>query len=431
VESIKDWRQALKSGKKQIWIATIGLLAGLSFTGCGSSSESVPQGGYLAAVQSMESTPIVDYIVPVQKPNILVDLMGYLAEGEKRAAIRAKELPERFYLVDADSRKVVYEGAVYQASNQTEKDVLLGYAEFDDWTTEGNYYLECDRLGRSYTFSIEEGMYGRLFDELILEVQEKCANRTVEISEVTDLLTAYEWYPELFADANDNQIPDALEVLAEWTQNLETDEGEEAVPQAAALVKFGYLYQKFDKKYATTCLQKGSAIYKQSQTTIHKDAESFYALTELYRATGLYTYRTQVEDYESYFENNSSFLEEKEYLYGAMTYMVTRQNVNVDICNVFMKQIKDRGEEVSGRYQEMIHPIAARNNGTDEILKRARELLFANYVLPSYQYNNILMDCMHYFGGLNQESVCFYENEEHTGCLLVLAQLASMENSSQ
>lgn len=418
----------MRNGKYYIVVAAIGLLSP-AFAGCANKSAEPSENSYYASAVSMESTPIVDYAVPEYTPNILVDFEGYQADGEKQAAIKADELPKTFRLVDNTTKKVVYTGAVEEVSGQSESEQKMGYAEFSEFTQAGEYYLECDTYGRSYSFPIVENLYQKQFEELRDKVQEKCELGTVEVDEIIDLLTAYEWYPDLFPDKDKDQVPDVFLSVVPWTQNLEIGEEEESVDvkKATALVKFSYLYQKFDRKYATTCLQRGSALYKQSQKNIHKDAESFFALTELYRATGQYTYRIQIEDYKSFFENNNSLLEEDEYLYGAMTYMVTRQKVNVELCNIFMKLIKDRGEEVSHGYHEMIHPILARNNGMDEILKRAGEIMFINYVLPSYQYNNILMECMHYLGGQNQKATNIYRSEENTGCLLVLAQLASIQ----
>ena len=160
---------------------------------------------------------------------------------------------------------------------------------------------------------------------------------------------------------------------------------------------------------------------------MHKDAESFFALAELYRATGLWNYRNQILEYGSYFENSSSYLEETEYLYGAMTYMTTRQKVDVTLCNTFIEKMMNRGEELSRRYKDLIHPVTAKNNGTEDVLKKADEILFVNYVLNSYQYHNILEEFLHYLGGRNLQSVIFYPGEDDcTGYILLLAQLASM-----
>lgn len=409
----------------------VSLLTGVC-SGCGTRADTASAGGYYAAAVGMESTPIVDYAVPQLTPNILVDQLGYQAEGRKEAAVKGSSLPKEFTLVDAASHESVYQGIIEKVAYNTETELFVGYADFGEYGKPGTYYLECDGIGRSYTFSIVPDLYGQLFEELCGEVLEKCRQQSADIPEVTELLNAYEWYPGLFGDGNDDGIPDMLEELAKWFRGQEDDmeDLQEGALYAALLAKFSYLYQKYDKQYATVCLQRASAIFEQTQNTIHKDAQSFFALTELYRATGLSTYRNQIADYKSYFENSSSYLEETEYLYGSMTYMVTRQKVDVSLCTTFMEKLMDRGEEVAGRYEDMIHPVSAKNNGTEDIQKRAAELLFANYVLDSYQYHNILEEFLHYLGGRNLQSVCFYSGEgESTGYILLLAQLAASSSA--
>lgn len=137
----------------------------------------------------------------------------------------------------------------------------------------------------------------------------------------------------------------------------------------------------------------------------------------------MWTYRNQIEEYKTYFEN-STHLEETEYLYGAMTYMVTRQKVDVSLCNTLIEKMMDRGQELERRHGDMIHPINAKNNGSEDVLKRANEIVFVNYILNSYQYHNVLKDFLHYLGGRNQQSVMFYPEQD--GYFLLLAQMASM-----
>lgn len=406
----------------------ISLLAG-ALGGCGTKAETTAGESYYAAAEGMESTPIIEYTVPKVTANVLIDRLGYQTSGKKEAIVKGKELPEKFELVDAGTEEVVYEGIVEKATYNAENEVYMGYAVFEEYKEPGTYYLECDKLGRSYTFSIGREHYAQLFGELVQQILQSCDEQTASVSEVTALLTAYEWYPELFGDEDANEIPDILERLVSWFaswQNEEAD-GRESVPKSALLAKFSYLYQKYDKKYATTCLQTASALFDKTKSTITKDADSFFALTELYRASGLATYRKQILEYKTFFENSSSFGGEREYLYGAMTYMVTRQNVDVDLCNILLDTMMDRGEEISNRYEDMTHPVAAKNNGTEEILAHATEVIFVNYVLNSYQYHIILEEFLHYLGGRNLQSVMFYSEEDDcTGYILLLAQLAMM-----
>lgn len=423
------WRDGLKRGKgtRGVLLMMIILLAE-SVSGCGGRTDAEAQGSEYAAV-SMEDTPVIDYAVPRLVPNILVNRRGYPAEGEKEAALKGSKLPGQFALVAADSGQVVYTGEIQDIVYNEELGLYVGYADFSDYHTEGSYYLETEYIGRSYTFSIEEEMYQRLFEELYYVMLTECEEQTISLSDAVALLTAYEWYPEIFPNEDAEEAPDVLSELAKWISGrtaAEEEAGTEEALYVAFLAKFSYLYQKYDKQYATDCLRQASAKFEQVQKNMSKDAQSFFALTELYRATGYYTYRNQIADYKSYFENNSSYLEEPEYLYGAMTYMATRQRVDVELCNIFMSNLMDKSEEIAQRHDDMIHPVTAKNNGCDDLLKRVSQLSCANYVLKSYQYNCVMEELAHYLMGTNLKSVCFYPDQgSKTGYISLFAQLAA------
>lgn len=395
--------------------------------GCGMQTEQENSVNPYLAVEGMESTPVVDYSVPHALPNILVDARGYMAECEKRAAVKGHELPETFRLIDAETREEVFSGQLEKITYNEELGLYTGIACFDEYITEGTYYLECDMVGQSYRFGIKDSMYAELFREIYDIRMEDCDDRSLTISDAMALLVAYEWYSEVFPDDNGDQIPDVLESLQSWISFMEESEPEagDAALYAAFLAKFSYNYQKFDQAYATDCLRRASTVYGQLQTALNRDADVFFALAELYRATGLHTYRNQISDYKSFFENNGSYLEENSYLYGTMTYMSTRQRVDVELCALFMNTLTNRGEEISKRYEDMIHPVAARNNGADDLLKSAVELSCANYVLNSYQYTQITEEFLHYLMGQNAESVCFYPGTgDQSSYMLLFAQLA-------
>lgn len=416
----------MKRTKMLACIVIISLLAG-ACTGCGMTVETATGDGYYA-VTGMESTPIIEYTLPQLTPNVLVDRMGYQVNGEKEAAVKGKELPEEFCLVDADTGEIRYRGKIEKTSYDSDSQLYSGYLVFEEFRDVGEYYLECDRIGRSYTFSVVEHHYIELFHQASEMLMSACEENTLTEEQIAALITAYEWYPELFGDEDKNEIPDVLELLSYCfgEQGNTAAGGTEGAMKAALLAKFSYLYQKYDKKYATSCLQRASAIFDKTQNTLRKDAESFYALTELYRASGLGTYSKQIADYGTFFENSSNFAGEREYLYGAMTYMVTRQKVDVDLCNTLMNKMMDRGEEILERYEETIHPVMAKNNGTEDVLTQASEIVFVNYVLNSYQYHKVLQEFLHYLGGRNLQSVTFYSEEECAEYLLILAQLASV-----
>ena len=390
---------------------------------CGTGEAAESSQSAFVAVEGMESTPVVDYAVPRLLPNVLVDLNGYAAECEKKAAVKGHELPETFRLIDAVTGEEVYSGDLTKITYNAELDLYTGYAWFDEYETEGVYYLECDKIGRSYQFVIRKSVYEELFGEVCDQFMEDCDNHTVTTAEAFSLLNAYEWYPDIFEDENEDQIPDVLKTLQSWVSYMEESEIDAAdkVLYAAFLAKFSYNYQKLDQQYATDCLRRASTVFGQVQTTLSRDADAFLALTELYRATGLYTYRNQISDYKSFFENNGGYLDEMGYLYGSMTYMATRQKVELELCQMFMEALMERGEEISKRYEEMVCPV------TDDLLQQGLELSCANYVLNNYQYTSIIEGFLHYLMGQNVESVNFYPEEgDRSSYLLLFAQLAQI-----
>lgn len=391
-------------------------------------------GGEVAGGAFMESTPVIDYTVPQLFPNVLVDMTGYRVAGTKQAVVKGHKLPETFHLVDEQTKEVVYTAALESVEYDEEQELYSAYADFNEWNQAGSYYLECEYVGRSYVFSLEEGLYERLLGEICQELIAECQSGEASIADVNRMLLAYEWYGEAFPDGNGDKIPDILEAVADWievTGEQGADSGQEA-SYAALLAKFSFLYQNYDRQYATECLRRASVVLEQTRSGMQKDAEFFYALTELYRATGLTTYMDQIAEYRTYFESHSNYTEEDGYLYGIMTYMNTRQTVDVELCDMLMESVMEQGEAIGGLYQEMLHPVTARNNGTQDLLRHALELACANYVMNNYQYNFVMEEFLHYLGGRNLQSVDFYdlEPEYRSQYLILLAQLVVVQGGA-
>lgn len=410
------------------------LTAGMLF-GCGrmqgqgeTQDHNTVKNPYEGAV-SMEETPVIDYMAPQLLPNILVDMRGYCAGDRKEAAVKGRNLPGEFVLVDAATGREAYRGTVEGVVRHEELDLYSGHVDFSDFGKAGVYYLECDVIGRSLTFPIVEDMYDVLFQEIYAQVMESCRQGSLALQDAVVLLEAYEWYADIFPDGDADGTPDVLRELRGFVSHMEekgADEEEQAL-YAAFLAKFSYHYQEFDRKYATECLKRASTVFGQSQTAAVRDADSFLALTELYRATGRYAYGRQITDYKSFFEDNAGCMEKNSYLYAAMTYVDTSQRVDVELCKNFMGAIMERAEEVSKRCEDMIRPVAAKNNGPGDLLKGAADLSCANYIMNNYQYTGVMEDFLHYLMGRNRESVCFYENgEDRGGYLLLLAQMAAL-----
>ncbi len=423
----------MKYSRKNAGILSLLLLFNcIGMTACGRTAVETGHVSYssISSITGMESTPVINYTLPTLTPNVLVDQQGYASDGEKQAVVKSREQVENFRLIDKETGEIVYRGKVKTSGYNEDLQLYIGTADFTECEQTGTFYLECDKVGRSLDFTVQKEHYEELLGSLCGQVHENCQNRTITEEEIMTLLTACEWYPEAFTDENANGTPDLLEDIAQWLEKTANDtekQEPESMTYVAALAKFSYLYQKYDVQYATQCLQHASAVYTKLAAASGRDAQKFMALTELYRAAGLYTYRTQILEYKDFFEDNTSYLEETAYLYGAMTYLATRQPVDVDLCTVFMEDIRNRGEELAKRSDKMIDAVTSVNNGTEDLLKRAEELSCANYILYSYQYTEILEDFLHYLMGRNKDSVCYYPEEGSTaGYLLLIAQQVSL-----
>lgn len=418
-------------------LASMGICGiSLWMTGCTDETAQEPENSYNSYMAgSMEETPVVEYLVPRQQPGVLADRRGYSVSDVKKAFVTGRELPETFALVDSATGDTVYYGSIKEKAYDGDLMLYVGYADFSQVDKPSRYYLECDVVGQSYRFDIEEQFYPDLFQETYKEVIKTCESGNLPVPGAMRLLETYEWYGDLFPDQNRNDIPDVLEKLRGWVTYTEENgagAGEEAL-YAAFLAKFSYNYRNCDYQYATECLKRAATVFGEAPGTKLKDADCFYALTELFRATGLNTYRGQILEYKDFFEDDNSYMEEESYLYGSMTYLATRQKVDSDLCETFMYNIMGRGEEIAEQYWDMISPVPPGSSQMEDLMKYVSELSCANFIWNNYQYTNIVEEFLHCFMGRNLESVNHYESGgDKTGYLRLFAQLAaSYENMKE
>lgn len=412
-------------------------LAAFLCVGCGKIEARLPENTdpYNTKATSMESTPVVDYVIPVQLPNILVDESGYLTGGVKRAAVKGEKLPEQFQLINADTGEVVYSSTLENFGFNEDLKQYSAYADFREFKESGDFYLECEYIGQSLTFSLMDAYYETFFAETCEAVSKDISAGNVSYQDLLQVLQAYEWYGDVFPDLDGDKIPDLLKVVAthiETQKKKEIVKGQEA-EFVACLAKFSFLYQKYDYAYANECMRRAVTVFDQNQAQMQRDASCFHALTELYRSTGRNTYKNQIEEYKTYFDAHLNLSAKEGYLFGAMTYLNTRQPVDVGLCKKFMDACMGQGEEISGSYGEMLHPLTPHNDGEEDLLEHASELACANYIMNNYQYNRILEEFMHYLRGRNGQSIDYYEGTvtKRTTYLLLLSQLVAVRDQME
>lgn len=200
---------------------------------------------------------------------------------------------------------------------------------------------------------------------------------------MANLLLAYELYPDAFDDRigipeSGNGIPDILDEIkyeADWMLKMQDsvtggvyseaivrESGydihvepvtlEATAAFAAIMAKFSYIYQTHDTIYATECLRAADRAWQflESGRQDKEVEQRFFAAAELYRATGYRDYRKAAEEYLAaeiyrHTDNNYAF-------WGCITYISTKQKVDIGLCENVMKALMAAAEDVSEEARE-------------------------------------------------------------------------------
>lgn len=479
--------------RKQKVIAV--LVCIILLTGCREKLPEGAQGQGEGSFSSMEEEPDLSYEVPVSTPGILINQLGYIPDSTKTAVFKGKEMPDVFYVVDAESGDVVYTGFLEENGyNKTEKE-YNSYGDFTALEKAGTYYIEAPFLGRSYTFSIGETVYDEIFREACRQyyynrcgmtltseyagegahnachtgkavLQEDTAvsldvtggwhqdekgqkNVLAAAKTVAVMLLAYELYEGSFTDdmgipESGNGVPDILDEIKyeiEWLLKMQNQQtgavyaGVAVYPQssnitgktadiyvekssveadkafALALAKFSYLYQDFDTEYATNCLKAADRAWKHAQLNEpgSTDKWEFAAAAELYRAAGQQGYHRYIMAYL----NTEEYLEEQDeiILLGCVTYISTKQTVNMEACENIMKMLMQQAEGISETARKSIY-LTAGNKEQDNNAQLLLEMMYmtvVNHIISNHEYETVIENHLHYFLGRNEKAICYID----------------------
>lgn len=474
--------------------AAVGLV--LALTGCGIPPAAKSTGEQDAGITSMEKEPDLAYEVPESSPNILVNQLGYITDGTKVAFFCGEELPEEFYVVDADTGERVLTGYTEDGKYQEEKGEYFGYGDFSALTKPGKYYLEAPILGRSYSFQVADDLYTKVFREacrqyyynrcgmsltnefagerahnachtgnavlredisISLDVmggwhQDEQGSKDVAMAakSIGVMLLAYELYGDSFGDdmgipESGNGIPDILDEVRyeiDWLLKMqdpstgavyegvtvyeqgggkgpasyvEPPQTESAKAFAAALAKFGYLYQNYEKDYARDCLKASDRAWKYVELNDDKEAGEadpwkLAAAAELYRASGLYGCHRYIKDYFGQ-EGMHRELDEVTF-WGYVTYISTKQQVSMKICEEITKELMQRTEEIAEVARNSLY-FAEEGEGNEhnhKLLQNMMYLTMVDYMIANHEYDGVIENHLHYLMGRNPQAICYIDD---------------------
>lgn len=267
----------------------------------------------------------------------------------------------------------------------------------------------------------------------------KCCNA------INNLLLAYELYADVFTDdvgipESENGIPDIIDEIkyeVDWLLKMQDTKsgavysavsvmnGSSASYQlyieqvtmdatihfAATMAKFSYLYQNYDMDFATQCIKAADRAYRYAGEYINDvlPEDYFFAATELYRATGTYTYRKVVHNY---LENESELdMYSDSVFWGCVTYLSTKQKVDSNLCAKVISKLMRDVEEIS--YDSKASKYLTEGNAEQDnnalLLQKMTRLAVVDHIITNHEYTTVLENHLHYFLGRNAQSICYID----------------------
>ena len=268
---------------------------------------------------------------------------------------------------------------------------------------------------------------------------------TIGCSTVNQLLLAYELYSEVFDDEagipeSGNGIPDVLDEVKyeiDWLLKMQDARSgavysavssadsvtlgyllyidpvtmDATIQFAATMAKFSYLYQNYDREFATQCLKAADRAYRYAGQYLSdvSPEEYFYAATELYRATGNRGYHNEIKNYLQ--QNPVTDMNNNFVFWGCVTYLSTKQRVDVKLCEDLIKILMLEGERISyaSKNSKFLVIMDEQQSGSAELLRDITRLAVVDHIITNHEYATVLQNHLHYLLGRNIQSVSYLD----------------------
>lgn len=418
--------------KSIVLLLTAALLAGCCPAAVGNDSQGSGQTEAAVWQDSLETAPVLNYEVPFVIPGILINQIGYEPSSFKMAVVSGKSEPGQFRIVDAVTGETVFTGVMEEQGYEKKTGEYHSYGDFSAFTKEGVYYIECDTMGRSYTFEIRGNLYDELMEAAISLFSEKRESFSEEdITEVcravSALLLSYELYGTVYdrkaADKEEPPLITEIRACVDWlmarqdaqtgaVMDGEMPKTEETALLSAVLAKFSYTYQKYDSVYATVCLQAADKAWRfLDKNTDHTLKEPiFYAAAELYRATGQYQYHQAVKKLGA---DLTADVSNEAFVFGTLTYASTQRKVDVDMCAGLTSLLFAEAESIAQAAGDSFYMV-----GSDISEESAGDILWdmvvvssIDYIITNHEYATMIENHLNYLAGENEDALCYITDQ--------------------
>lgn len=358
----------------------------------------------------------ISFELPASMVRAMVDRNGYLTNREKYVLFVDENITGEFRVVRETDWEVVYTGTIQKTSAERDsRYVNLSVGDFSAVTEPGNYYIEQDQVGRSYSFSISEAVYEPVFQGLLqsmlTELPEAEQVTAADICDVSfgmhSMMLALQCHGVLFE--KDNNLVMQLLELAEWLMGFQDEttgsmfeDYEATAAFCGVLTQSAAAFGKYDANVSKefTASAKKAWIWMEKNPEMAKDYASaqFYAATQLYKTEGSWGYKTTIEKYLQ--TRTTKITDDRFAFYGAVIYLNTIKGTSRDLCTQIMQELVDETEEISRKAKE--NPYLVYSNEIAQNLQKVLLICFVDYITPSNEYAVIIENTLHYLLGRNE-----------------------------
>ena len=391
--------------------------------------------------------PDFSYEVVEQKPNILVNQVGYLPENRKTAVLQGEHLESIFYVYNADNDHLEYRGSLKadtlgmdeETGEEISKDNHIKniyLADFSEVKKPGTYYLYHSDLGYSYPFEIGNDTYREIEKSTLLLIEEETTDTSLICYQLTGLLLTKELYPEnilepqrleqvcqqkteLLLQAQDSVTGNVYADISSVTMMQEPDETKKqqfislaaTAEFAGTLAIYAYQIRETDWNRSYQIQAAAENAYRAIQNSLDNvgyDA-GYFAASNLYRLTGRAKYAQAIGQYLGMKEEKKSYTEYDFSLFGDYAYLTLQQGSNLEWSEFIMRKIMKQAENIALSAGKNTYYVSKNReyHDIDGKLRDMSNMALVNYIITNHEYSMLQKNYMDYFLGRNPYNICF------------------------
>lgn len=340
-----------------------------------------------------------DFTYELQKPHLILDINGYCNGDSKIIYIEGDVSGQKYYILDSESEEIKYEGVFYILDGT---DNQVCYGDFSSLDESGTYIAYNPKYGYSYEFVIADQAYTDLYKSVYEQLKNKKSDSILDKSyRLAMLMLSGEIYSDSFTDwayiniEQNKLLEDANKILL---SSANISNYSEVLGLAGMLAQYGKLYYDFDEEEADISTETAKLLYDRvmSEEADVSDDTHYYALTQLYRATGNTSYRDAIGDPNNWTSGDFTFLAD-------MSYIMSEHPNDYDKCYEVLTNILD---EASKTAEDVSADNFINEFDDDKVYAQLDSLLtlgVADYAFSRNGYSAIRRKYVHYICGCNRQ----------------------------